>query len=69
MKKRVIQAHHISYDPEIVVKIYRGEHWQITQLNRFKYVSKGMVKAVKFWVALHEDDAIDLDALAKQEGA
>jgi len=33
MKKQVIQNHHISYDPEITVKIYKGEHWAITILN------------------------------------
>ena len=59
-KKKVIQNHHISYDPEVTVKIFKGEHWILTQLQRRKNISKGFVQSVKVWLALHEDDAQDL---------
>ena len=58
--KRVIQHHHISYDPEIVVPIYKGEHWVITQLQRRKYISKGFIKTLKHFIAINEDQAQDL---------
>ena len=60
MRKTVTQPHHISYDPNIVVTIYKGEHWILTQLNRRKKVSKGFVKTLKVWLALNEDKAIEL---------
>ncbi len=67
MKKQVIQNHHISYkdDPrgEIKVKVYKGEHWAITVLNRRnKNMSKGFLRCLKEYIALHEKGAIDLDA-------
>ena len=56
----VIQKHHISYDPEIVVSVYKGEHWILTQLQRRKRVSKGFVKSLNVWLAQHEHKAIEL---------
>jgi len=53
----VVQNHHISYDPEVTVFIYKGEHWMLTQLQRRKKISKGFIKALKVWMALHESDA------------
>lgn len=52
-----IQTHHISYDPEITVNVYKGEHWILTQLQRRKKYSKGFIRAMKAWIALHEHDA------------
>ncbi len=61
-KKQLIQKHHISYDPEVVVKLYKGEHWAITVLNRRnKNMSKGFLRCLKEYIQAHEQDAIDLD--------
>lgn len=56
----VIQKHHISYDPEVTVNLYKGEHWMLTQLQRRKKISKGFVKALKVWIALNESNAKDV---------
>ena len=63
----VIQNHHIVYAEEShkqreeTVKIYKGEHWAITQLQRRKNISQGFIKALKFWILLNEDKAICLN--------
>ena len=63
MKKQIIQKHHISYEPEITVKIYKGEHWALTVLKRrTKNMSKGFLKCLQAYIKEHEKDAIDLDA-------
>lgn len=59
-KKKSVQEHHISYDPEEKVTMYKGEHWIMTQLNRRKLVSRGFVISLKVWIALHEDLAVHL---------
>lgn len=58
-KKTVIQNHHISYKPEVVVKIYKGEHKILTLIQWYtkKKVSKGFIKSIKHWLALNEDRA------------
>ena len=65
-RKRVrnaIQEHHISYNPEITVKIYSGEHWAITQINRrSKNMSIGFLKCLQEYIDTHKDMAVDLDA-------
>ena len=65
-KKQVIQGHHISYpdepDGEIIVKIYKGEHWAITVLNRRKKnMSKGFLRCLQKYIDEHKEDAVDLD--------
>ena len=57
----MIQKHHISYDPEVTVDLHKGEHWVLTQLQRRKKISKGFVKALKVWIAIHETDAKDVE--------
>jgi hypothetical protein len=57
---RIIQEHHISYDPEITVRIWKGEHWILTQIQRQKTHSKGFIKALKVYIALHEDNVIEV---------
>jgi len=67
MAKTVIQRHHIVYavpehkQREIVVRVYKGEHWIITHLRRRKKISKGFIKQLKIWMALNEENAVDLD--------
>jgi len=66
MVKAVIQKHHIIYEnkdhkqKEVVVKIYKREHWILTQLMRRVNISKGFIKQVRVWLALMEDKAIEL---------
>lgn len=52
--RNVVQEHHISYNPEVKVKIYKGEHWLLTQLQRRKKVSVGFIRALKVWMAINE---------------
>jgi len=60
---RVIHKHHFSYDPEIVIKVYAGEHQILTLINRYskKTVSKGFIRNLKAWIALNEDRAEELE--------
>ena len=61
-KKQVIQSHHISYDPEIITNVYKGEHWAITILNRrSKNMSKGFLRCLQQYIKEHEEHAVDLD--------
>ena len=60
--KRIIQRHHITYDPEWIVSLYKGEHFICTQLQRRTHVSKGFVIALDKWLADNRNRAIDLDA-------
>jgi len=49
-KKPVIQEHHITYEPERTVLIYKGEHYILTQLQWRRYISKGMIEALKQFI-------------------
>ena len=67
MKKKVIQNHHLIYENEShkqkeeVVKLYKGEHFVMTMLNRRKNISKGLIKSLKLWILLNEDKAAELE--------
>jgi len=61
----VIQRHHIRYADhpkgEWIVKVYKGEHWICTQLQRrTKHVSKGFITALREWIKENEDKAVEL---------
>ena len=66
-KERVIQPHHLIYDErkgqEVTVKLYKGEHRIATLMQIYcrKNVSKGFMKWLKFYLAINEDRAIDLE--------
>ena len=66
-KKPVIQTHHIIYEnekhkqKEETVRVFKGEHFIITQLQRRKNISKGFIKHMKVWLALNEDKAKELE--------
>ena len=51
MRKRrystVIQSHHISYDPEVTVRVFKGEHYVLTLLGRRKRISAGLLAALE----------------------
>jgi hypothetical protein len=61
-KTPVVQGHHISYDPEVVVNIRKCEHLVLTRINWYckKQVSRGFITALKVFVALNEDRAKEL---------
>jgi hypothetical protein len=61
-RRSVIQNHHIVYDPPWIVKIYKGEHWALTILNRRKRVSKGLIKALEYFIRQNRETAIDLES-------
>lgn len=53
-KRDIIQRHHISYDPEVVVSIRQTEHWALTQIQRLgKPYSRGFIQSLAAVVALH----------------
>jgi hypothetical protein len=60
VKKRVIQTHHISYgDPEITVKVTRGEHRILSMIQWYckKFVSKGFIRALRIFIVSNKDRA------------
>lgn len=63
-KKRVINRHHTSYDPEVIVKVYKGEHLIITRLGWTKAPpSQAFLKLLKEYIKAHENDAVDLEVI------
>ena len=50
MKLPVIQKHHISYEPERVVYVYKGEHMLLTRMQWRKRVSFGFIKALAQYI-------------------
>ena len=68
---RITQRHHIQYAhpehksmKEITVVVTKGEHHVLSKIQMYtkKFVSKGFIKALKIFIAQHEDIAEDLDA-------
>ena len=59
-KRPVIQEHHITYEPERTVLIYKGEHYILTQLQWRRYVSKGLIEALKQFVKDYKHLAVPL---------
>ena len=66
MKKPVVQGHHLIYavpehgQKDVEVRIYKGEHFLATNLNRRVNISKGFIKYLRVWLALNEDKGVDL---------
>ena len=60
---RVIQKHHSSYEPEVTVKIFKGEHRCITLMNRYskRTVSKGFIHCLELFIDTHMDKVVDLE--------
>lgn len=59
-KKPVIQEHHITYEPERTVLIYKGEHYILTQLQWRKYISKGLIESLKQFIKDYKHLAVAL---------
>lgn len=66
---RVIQEHHISYNPEVKVTVFKGEHKILTELSWYckKSLSRGFITALKQWIRQNEGRAVDLAAPAKKK--
>ena len=66
-RKLLTQIHHLIYgnedhkQEEVIERIFKGEHWALTQLSRRRNISKGFIKSLKLWILLNEDKAQDLD--------
>lgn len=51
VKKRATQKHHITYEPERIVRVFKGEHQILTLLQRIEKsqeVSSGFVEALNY---------------------
>lgn len=68
-RRFVVQRHHLEYQPGLdfkdkvgeVVRIYQSEHWVITQLQRRKIVSTGLLRSLKHWINQVEKELIEVD--------
>ena len=58
----VVQTHHLSYDPEVTVRVRKCEHLVLTRLNWYckKQVSRGLITALKVFIAINEPKAKEL---------
>jgi hypothetical protein len=58
----VVQSHHISYDPEVIVRVRKCEHLVLTRIQWYckKQVSQGFITALKVFIALNEGRAKEL---------
>jgi len=66
----VVQPHHITYEPEWIVPIFKGEHFSITTILRRKRVSQGFLIALLDFIKKHKEQAEVLPEFeeAKTEG-
>ena len=55
-----IQKHHLSYVPEIIVKLYKKEHYALTYIERFNPISKGFIRCLKNYIQRKKQAAIKL---------
>ena len=76
MKKKaklITQKHHLIYaseghkQEEEICRIYKGEHWILTQLQRRKNISVGFLKSFHLWELLNKERAVDLDKEGKKK--
>lgn len=59
-RKIIIQEHHITYDPEVKVRVYKGEHMILTRLSWRKKISMGFIKALELWIKEKRLEAVEL---------
>jgi hypothetical protein len=60
-KKKVIQQHHISYNPSIRVTLWKGEHYILTQIQWRKEYSRGFIEALERFVKETRPFAVNLE--------
>lgn len=56
----VVQTHHIFYNPEVTVRLWKGEHWIAHQMLRRKRISKGFIRFLEQWLADNREKAEEL---------
>ena len=64
MEKRLkkVSRHHITYTPEWIVPIFRGEHFAISMIQRITHVSRGFILSLEHELKrLKEGNVYDLD--------
>jgi hypothetical protein len=63
-KKRhsIVQTHHISYNPEVKVKVFKGEHYILTLIQRRRKFSKGFVQGLESEIPRIEEVSVNLEA-------
>lgn len=61
-KPRLVQKHHRSYDPEIIEKVFKGEHHILGRMKMIsrKTVSHGFLRCLIEFVSQNMDRAIEL---------
>jgi hypothetical protein len=59
-RKVIIQDHHVSYEPEVKVRVYKGEHMILTRLSWRKKISMGFIKALELWIKEKRLEAVEL---------
>jgi len=64
-RKAITQTHHIAYEPEWTVQLYKGEHWLATQMQRRKKISQGFITWLKVYIAQHENQTVELKEIKK----
>lgn len=62
-KPRQTQKHHRSYDPEIIEKIFKGEHFILSKMGIMcrKTVSQGFLRCLTKFLYENMDRAIELE--------
>ena len=61
-RRHIVQRHHLSYDPEVVFRMWSEEHYYISLLDRFKPpFSLGFIKSLRYFLLRNDHRAVDLD--------
>ena len=76
MEKRLkkISRHHITYNPELIVPIFRGEHFAISIIQRITHVSRGFILSLEYELErlkggiIYDLDMPDLKKKARSNG-
>jgi hypothetical protein len=66
-QKTVIQNHHITYNPEWMVPVFKGEHLILTHMSWRKKISNGFITALKEYIRTHETTTTNLGIETKKE--
>ena len=66
-KPPVIQRHHISYEPEVTVDIYKSEHLILTRMQWYckKRLSTGFLRALGQFIVDNLERAEEVKCLKK----
>jgi len=62
-KPTFVQHHHRSYDPPVIEKVFKGEHFILARMNFYtrKKVSWGFLRSLTHFVKENKDRAIELE--------